>query len=202
MNGWNCHHSYVQRNIKCESNERYPAIFPGSKDLPIWRIRSCVQCFIFHMFYFEHKRIAPLLELTLLFSFCLHLVSERYNSRAEWLEEQVVVWMNKTDVTCQNSTMHCSMQGKRNNRKRHSMKWIKLGSMPKHTCLVPNTGALGENGWLDGMVERLEGILIAPCYWLFCALCMFWFWISVCSVIESGWKVSWPKGSQSKLMEY
>ena len=123
-------------------------------------------------------------------------------SRAEWLEEQVVVWMNKTDVTCQNSTMHYSMQGKRNNRKRHSMKWIKLGSMPKHTCLVPNTGALGENGWLDGMVERLEGILIAPCYWLFCALCMFWFWISVCSVIESGWKVSWPKGSQSKLMEY
>ena len=123
-------------------------------------------------------------------------------SRAEWLEEQVVVWMNKTDVTCQNSTMHYSMQGKRNNRKRHSMKWIKLGSMPKHTCLVPNTGALGENGWLDGMVERLEGILIAPCYWLFCALCMFWLWISVCSVIESGWKVSWPKGSQSKLMEY
>ena len=125
------------------------------------------------------------------------------HSRAEWLlEEQVVVWMNKTDVTCQNSTMHYSMQGKRNNRQRHSMKWIKLGSMPKHTCLVPNTGALGENGWLDGMVERLEGILIAPCYWLFCALCMFWFWISVCSVIESGWKVSWPKGSQSKLMEY
>ena len=52
--------------------------------------------------------------------------------------------------------------------------------MPKHTCLVPNTGALGENGWLDGMVERLEGILIAPCYWLFCALCVHVLILNIC----------------------